>query len=181
MNKKIIAQTRPLVQFETLSIQRERQLRQLSRLAPDLFNQVIEAIRRFPKLDYNKRIAGAMKQVLAGHTKSCRTLQADETRSILVNVTQPDGCTTEVLQVPGTDQPLYDLLIASKKYGYGSTTNADAPIIWWKVAGHEKQAPRRSLSIVDPALQQRLEAYELVDTEVQPSQVIRKYRKLEVA
>jgi hypothetical protein len=76
-----------------------------------------------------------------------------------------------------TDQPLYDLVIASRKYGYGHTTNTDAPIVWWKVAGQPKEALKKRVSLATPLIQERLQKYYLVDTEVHPTEVIRKYCK----
>lgn len=173
MAKKSIAQTRPLVQ---LSINRQRQLGQLSRLAPALYEQVINLIHRFPGLDHNRRVADAVKLVLKR-----KRIETETTRTVLVNVAQPNGgCQLEVVEVPGADKSLYDLVIASRKYGYGSTTNAAAPIAWWKLAGQEKEVPPRTVSLTNPVVQKHLEAYELVDTEVHPTEIVRKYRRLEV-
>lgn len=74
--------------------------------------------------------------------------------------------------------PLYDLLIATRKYGYNTTSQADAPILWWKLSGRSKETPPVECRLTDPAIQKRLENYELMDTEVHAGQVIRKYRKL---
>ena len=73
---------------------------------------------------------------------------------------------------------LYDLVIASRKTGYGTTSHADSPILWWKMAGQEKETPAKPVTLIHPLVQKRLQAYELVDTEVQINQIIRKYRKL---
>jgi hypothetical protein len=87
----------------------------------------------------------------------------------------------ELSQIPGLTPasavPLYDLLIASKKYGVGSTSQADAPITWWKMAGQDKYFPK-SARLTDPEIQKRLAAYELVETEVHPNEIVRKYRRL---
>lgn len=82
-------------------------------------------------------------------------------------------------QVPGADQPLYDLVIASRKYGYGETDNATDPILWWKKAGEPQQKPRGRMSLVDFTNQGELDDYELVDVEVHPTQIINKYRIME--
>lgn len=87
---------------------------------------------------------------------------------------------TILAQMPTQTPVLFDLLIASRKGGYGSTSHADAPILWWKLAGCEKEKPAKPVTLVHPLIQKRLAAYELVDTEVQPNQVIRKYRRAEV-
>ncbi len=188
MTKNIIAQTRASVQLRAQPINRMRQLRQLSRLAPELYERITGNMRHFPGLDYSRHIAEAMKQVLRPQGEQ----NGHEDRSNLVNVAQPNGnCATEIVQVTGADRPfdtpdgrqdrpLYDLVIASKKYGYGSTTNANAPIEWWKLAGGEKEAPPRQVSLADPVIQKHLEAYELVDTEIQTTRIIRKYRTLRV-
>lgn len=76
--------------------------------------------------------------------------------------------------------PLFDLVIASRKNGYGTTSHADSAILWWKLAGQEKEKPAKPVSLIHPLVQKRLQAYELVGTEVQINQVIRKYRRLEV-
>lgn len=185
MTKNIIAQTRPAVQLrasrrEAHPANRIRQLRQLSRLAPALYERITGNMKSWPELDYSRHIAEAMKRALSeqsnGHASDA---PGDvEARSILVNVAGPDGnCATEVVQLP--DRPLYDLVIASRKYGFSSTTNANAPIEWWKVAGGEQQSPPGQVSLTDPIIQQHLAAYELVDTEIHPMRIIRKYRKLQ--
>ena len=79
-----------------------------------------------------------------------------------------------------TPTPLFDLVIASRKNGYGTTSHADSPILWWKMAGQQREKPAKPVSLIHPLIQKRLQAYELVDTEVQINQVIRKYRRLEV-
>ena len=79
---------------------------------------------------------------------------------------------------PPPGEVLYDLVIASKKYGYGSTTHAEAPILWWKLAGQAQEAPPYRMSLVDRGVAERLRGYELMDTEVHRDQVVRKYRKV---
>ncbi len=80
--------------------------------------------------------------------------------------------------VPG--QVLFDLVIASKKYGCGSTDHAEAPILWWKVAGQDKEElyPSRLVSLVDSVVQNKLANYELVATDVKVNMIIRKYRRI---
>lgn len=78
---------------------------------------------------------------------------------------------------PGADTPLFDLVIASKKSGYGITSRASAPVLWYKLAGQPKQNPK-GWALTQPAVQARLQDYELVDTEVRQNQVIRKYCKI---
>ena len=73
--------------------------------------------------------------------------------------------------------PTFDLLISTSKSGL---TTADDKILWWKVAGKEKQEPPVwGCTLTNPVIQKRLLAYELVDTEVKQFEVIRKYRKLD--
>jgi hypothetical protein len=88
-------------------------------------------------------------------------------------------------QQPNSDSPplvpvLYDLLISSRKNGYGTTSHADSPILWWKMAGQPKEKPPQPVTLIHPLIQKRLQAYVLIDTEVQINQIIRKYRKVEV-
>lgn len=101
------------------------------------------------------------------------------------NGATPNGATPKPadLDIPGLRMasdlaPPVDLVIASRKYGRGSTSQADAPILWWKLVGRPKEVPPRPCSLVDPVIQKRLRAYKLVDTEVQANQVVRRYRKL---
>lgn len=86
--------------------------------------------------------------------------------------TLPDGV------VKAADLPLYDLVIASQKFGYGATDTADAPILWWKLAGQAKEVPAKKCRLTDPAIQRRLLSYKLVATEVRTRQIIRKYIKV---
>lgn len=82
---------------------------------------------------------------------------------------------------PPPGQVLFDLVIVSKKHGYGSTDTATAPILWWKMAGQSKEEiyeRGKRIALSDTKVQERLAAYELADTEVHPGQIIRKYRLL---
>lgn len=78
-----------------------------------------------------------------------------------------------------TIQPLYDLLIAVKKYGFGSRTRdaENAPIVWLKQAGQEKRPPRDKSTTMAQVVK-FLAGYELVATEVHQFEVIKKYRKV---
>lgn len=85
----------------------------------------------------------------------------------------------------GQDEPeqgpgpaLFDLVIASKKYGYNTTSDAGAPIAWFKKAGEERQEGN-GLSLASPGVQEALLKYDLVDTEARAGLVIRRYRKLD--
>lgn len=80
--------------------------------------------------------------------------------------------------IPAALLPQYDLVIASKK-SYGSTSEAGAPILWWKLAGKEREAPPTSCTLLDPLIQKRLLAYELVATEARQGMVIRRYVRRE--
>lgn len=91
--------------------------------------------------------------------------QEPQTPEELENIPPPPGCI------------LYDLVIASKKYGYGSTTNANSPILWWKLAGEAKEdVYAQKYTLINPVIQQKLLDYELIKTEVHSCQIIRKYR-----
>ncbi|GIK42413.1 MAG: hypothetical protein BroJett011_62460 [Chloroflexota bacterium] len=46
---------------------------------------------------------------------------------------------------PAASLPQFDLVIASKK-AYGISSQAEAPILWWKVAGQEKEYPPKPCS-----------------------------------
>ena len=86
--------------------------------------------------------------------------------------------TIGIVQVPIL-APLYDLLIASRKYGYNLTSQTDAPITWLKAAGFPQRSPQvENTTLAHPTVQKFLEGYELVDTEVKPFEIIRKYRKV---
>lgn len=75
-----------------------------------------------------------------------------------------------------TNPPLYDLVICVKKFGYSTTSQADNPIAWLKFAGLEKEKGQGQ-RVTDPEMQERLEGFELVDTEARQFQIIYKYRK----
>lgn len=78
-------------------------------------------------------------------------------------------------------KPLYDLLIATKKYGVGSRTRdaENAPIVWIKFAGEDKRPPKdATITIAHPSVQKFLLGYELVTTECHQFELIRKYRKI---
>ncbi len=81
--------------------------------------------------------------------------------------------------LPGLGPVLYDLVIATVKYGYGTTERATDPIAWLKWAGEQRREfrPGRRPTLVDGNVQAMLDGLELVETEVQASQVIRKYRR----
>lgn len=72
----------------------------------------------------------------------------------------------------------FDLVVASKKYGVGSTTQLDAPVLWWKRHGEEMEKPAGRITLLDPRIQAMLAGYDLADTEIQPSQIIRRYRRI---
>jgi hypothetical protein len=72
-------------------------------------------------------------------------------------------------------QPAFDLVITFAKYGKGSTTQQDSKILWWKVAGQERQAPKGRLTLADLISSKALEKYVLVGTEVSDLQVANRY------
>ena len=91
---------------------------------------------------------------------------------------QANGKFQGVTQAPGADNaPLFDLVIASRKGGYGTTSHASAPILWWKLAGQPKETLTKRVSLTHPLIQKRLAAYELVTVEVHPTTIVRKCRK----
>jgi hypothetical protein len=76
---------------------------------------------------------------------------------------------------------LFDLLIATKKYGYGSNTGSaeSAPILWIKFAGEEKRPPKdKTITMAAPGVQKFLQGYELVANETRQFEMICKYRKV---
>lgn len=81
--------------------------------------------------------------------------------------------------LPALGPVLYDLVIATVKYGYGTTEQATDPIAWLKFAGQQRQQfkPGQRPALVDSKIQAMLDGLKLVKTEVQASQVIRKYRR----
>lgn len=144
----------------SLTTNQERQLAQLAKHNPTLHESVVGELSTVHPQAGNKiagRVIGDGMRILAGQLSQPKALP---------------------VVVPG--QTLYDLVIASKKYGRGSTDHAEAPILWWKLAGKPKEEvyPQRRVSVIDSQVQERLASYELVDTEVRRNMVIRKYRKL---
>jgi len=81
-----------------------------------------------------------------------------------------------IAEQPASLLPVYDLVIASKKL-YGITSDAAAPILWWKLAGQPKQEPPQRCALTDPAIQKKLLSYDLIDTETRQGMIIRRYRK----
>ena len=142
-----------------LTTNQERQLAQLAKHNPTLHESVVGELSTIHPQAGNK-IAGRVI--------------GDGMRILAEQLSQPKDLP---VVVPG--QTLYDLVIASKKYGYGSTDHANAPILWWKVAGQPKEEiyPRRRVSVIDNEVQDRLAGYELVDTEVKRNMIVRKYRE----
>jgi hypothetical protein len=80
--------------------------------------------------------------------------------------------------VPAADLPQFDLVIASKKT-FGISSQAEAPILWWKLAGKPRETPARPCALTDPAIQKRLLGYRLVNTETRQGMVIRRYRRIQ--
>lgn len=88
-----------------------------------------------------------------------------------------DRLTRPAPQIPAITTPaLYDLVIAVKKYGYNTTSQADNPIAWLKFAGRAQEAGQGE-RLTDPAIQERLADFELVETEGGEFLVIYKYKK----
>jgi hypothetical protein len=78
--------------------------------------------------------------------------------------------------IPAAELPQFDLVIASQKV-FGVSSQAEAPILWWKVAGQKKEYPPKPCSLLHPAIQKRLLNYELAHTEARQGMVIRRYRR----
>lgn len=79
----------------------------------------------------------------------------------------------------GTDTlEAWDLQIASKKYGRGSVSQADSPIVWWQVRGKDKEAPSKPVSLLSGPVMKKLMSYELVKTITREFEIIRQYRRL---
>lgn len=120
------------------------------------------------------------------HSKATRLLKLGKTtRAITIILEAMHAAFTAHLalstipQAPEAPKPLYGLVIASKKFGFGTTCNASDRILWWKMAGQPIQENlNKELSLVSPVIQKKLQGYTLVDTEVQPHQIIRKYKKM---
>jgi hypothetical protein len=72
----------------------------------------------------------------------------------------------------------WDLQIASKKYGRGSTSQPDAPIAWWQVRGKDKETPAKPVSLISGPVMKKLMNYELVKTIAREFEIIRQYRKI---
>lgn len=147
-----------------LTVSQERQLAQLAKYSPVIHRSVTDEL--------------AMIHPMAGSKVAGRVI-GDGMRLMAEQLARPK---VEVLPVAVPGQVLFDLVIASKKYGYNSTDHAEAPILWWKLAGQEKEEiyPARKISILDAAVQDRLQDYELVSTEVKSGMIIRKYRRSHV-
>lgn len=135
--------------MKTLTLNRYRQLSQLSRIAPVAYRKIITTIDGYPELDHNQRIADALKAALVAPPES---------------------------QPPGPDQPVYDLVICAKKYGFGATTTQAAPILWYKKAGESgKSQPGMTMAAI--AAKGWLDGYTLVATEVQTGKMVYRYKK----
>ena len=166
--------------MNNLTINQERQLAQLARHNPTLHESVVGELATIHPIAGNKvagRVIGDGMRILAEQLSQskplCKTLSKTLSETLPKTPAKPLP-----VAVPG--QTLFDLVIASKKYGYGSTDHAEAPILWWKLAGQPKEElyPRRRVSVVDAVVQERLAGYELVANEVKPNMVIRKYRRV---
>lgn len=146
-----------------LTVNQERQLAQLSKHAPDIHRSVADEL--------------STVHPMSGSKVTGRVI-GDGMRLMAYQLSRPNPDTLPVA-VPG--QVLFDLVIASKKYGYNSTDHAEAPILWWKLAGQEKEElyPGRKINILDAAVQDRLQDYELVATEPKLNMIIRKYRRID--
>lgn len=72
---------------------------------------------------------------------------------------------------------LYDLVIATKKAPFVS--GADGHILWWKLAGKEKETPLARMYLTAPEIQKALLRYKLVDTEALSTAIVRRYQLLE--
>lgn len=75
--------------------------------------------------------------------------------------------------------PLFDLVVASRSFGAGDTGDVHARVTWLKEAGQPKETPKGRVTLTD--LLPRLEGYTLADTQKTTTEVIRKYRRVEVS
>ena len=71
--------------------------------------------------------------------------------------------------------PICDLVIATKKIPYIS--GPDGYILWWKVAGQDKQVLTKKAFLTDDIIQKRLTGYRLVSTEARQGEIVRRYTK----
>lgn len=75
--------------------------------------------------------------------------------------------------------PLFDLVIVTKRWGYGSKTSGREPILWIKLAGKpEDHETYKGLNMYSPQVRKMLEPYEWVENETRPNQLIRKFRRI---
>lgn len=142
-----------------LTANQERQLQQLQKYNPALFAETeAKLLALLPKTG----------------DKIVSRLIAEAMTRLLEETNKPPARTA-----PG--EVVCDLIITSKKYGYGSTTTAEAPILWWKQAGKEQDNVYDRgirISLVDAVIQKRLEDYELIKEVVSWNEIRRLYRKI---
>lgn len=71
-----------------------------------------------------------------------------------------------------------DLVIVTRRVVkfHGQTQSNDGRVLWWKLAGQEKQAPRLTARLTDPSIQTRLKNYELVQQKCSTTEIWHFYR-----
>lgn len=99
-----------------LPINRMRQLQQIQRHSPLLFQEIDTSLAKWPAL---------ADSIIANGIKRLRDT---------LRVSRP---------APPPSPVLFDLVVAVKKYGYGATCNPSDPVKWLKYAGQPMEKPRR--------------------------------------
>lgn len=162
-----------------------RQLSQIKKHDPALFADTEAALTRCPEASEPAIMAKAMR-LLAERLRG-REGQPEEEDQIFTS--GPEyfiECPTchqmieEDAFCPECDiMAPFDLAIATVRYGYGCTDSAADPIVWLKWTGQPKQEfrPGRRPRLVDNTIQAQLEGLELVDAEIKPSEIVRRYRR----
>lgn len=150
-----------------LTINQTRQVEQLARHAPDLLDNV--------QAELDQLLPGTGSRVAGRIISSAMVIWLGR-----VNTPAVDTSPQAPIAPPPPGEVVADLVIASRKYGYNSTTTAEAPILWWKLPGRDREElwPHRRATLVDPEIQTRLEGYELIDTKVGRDQIVRWYKKI---
>ena len=145
-----------------LTANQTRQLGQLSKHAPDLLDNV--------QAELDQLLPGTGNRVAGRIISSAMVVW-------LGRVSAPAA--PEPILPPPPGEVVADLAISSRKYGYNSTPTAEAPVLWWKQAGKDREDlwPHRRATLVVPEIQRRLEGYELVNTKVGRDQIVRWYKK----
>lgn len=75
--------------------------------------------------------------------------------------------------------PLFDLIIVTRRWGYGSKTSGNEPILWTKLVGQpEDHQTYAGLTMYSPPVRKLLEPYEWAENENKEFKLVRKFRRI---